>query len=291
MLTTVAEAKTTIGRHPASRRPRSENSRPIATHAKIRNQVRRSLTVVMVALSPPHCRYSVPMTDAAMKPRTNLGKRSQNCPMVGRASLELRRSTLSAKYAVNAIATTPISAFCVVFTMVAICRASSPAIAPEAATAAVVSMLPPIQAPATASDSPRTPASQGSRKIDGSAKTITSDAAYASCSRWACTAPAAAIAALIPQIDTAEASSARSLSSMPSRPPSHHVKPNTMLMSSNAWMIAGPAAVASTFRLIDAPRSTRPVLMKNSVRNPADNASRSANRDSTTLPSSPSAMA
>jgi hypothetical protein len=34
--------------------------------------------------------------------------------------------------------------------MVAICRACSPAIDPAALTAAVVSMLPPIQAPATA---------------------------------------------------------------------------------------------------------------------------------------------
>ena len=33
-------------------------------------------------------------------------------------------------------------------------------------------------------------------------------------------------------------------------------------------MMAGPAAVTSTFRLIDAPSSTRPVLMKNSVRKP-----------------------
>ena len=61
--------------------------------------------------------------------------------------------------------------------MVAICRAFSPAIAPEAATAAVVSMLPPIQAPATASDRFKTSASHGNRKIDGSAKAITNDAA------------------------------------------------------------------------------------------------------------------
>ena len=49
-------------------------------------------------------------------------------------------------------------------------------------------------------------------------------------------------------------------------------------------MIAGPAAVTSTFRLIDAPSSTRPVLMKNSVRKPLDNASRTASLVSTTLP-------
>ena len=61
--------------------------------------------------------------------------------------------------------------------MVAICRAFSPAMAPDAATAAVVSMLPPIQAPATASDRLKTSESHGSKKIDDSAKVITNDAA------------------------------------------------------------------------------------------------------------------
>lgn len=50
MLTTVAEANTAIGRQPgfaipntvvASRSPFSENSKPIDTNAKIKNQVRR----------------------------------------------------------------------------------------------------------------------------------------------------------------------------------------------------------------------------------------------------------
>ena len=98
MFTTVAEANNTIGRHPASRRPRTENSRPMETNAKIRNQVRRSFTVAMTGFpSVAHCRYSVPMIDAAMKPSTNFGNRSQNCPIVGRAYSALRRSTFSAK--------------------------------------------------------------------------------------------------------------------------------------------------------------------------------------------------
>src|SRR5690606_19563461 len=101
----------------------------------------------------------------------------------------------------------------------------------------------------------------------------------------------AAIAALTPQIDTAEASSARSLASSPTRPPSHQVNPKTMLISSSACTIAGPAAVTSTLRLTDAPSSINPVLMKNSVRNPPASASRTASRVSTTLPSSPSAIA
>ena len=90
------------------------------------------------------------------------------------------------------------------------------------------------------------------------------------------TAPAAAIAALTPQIDTADASSARSLSSSPSLPPIHQVKKNTPLISNRACAIAGPAALTSSDRLMETPSSTRPVLMKNSVRNAS--ASRSRNR-------------
>ena len=41
MFTTVAEANSAIGRQPASRRPLSENSRPMDTNAKIRNQYAR----------------------------------------------------------------------------------------------------------------------------------------------------------------------------------------------------------------------------------------------------------
>ena len=48
--------------------------------------------------------------------------------------------------------------------MVAICRASSPAMAPDAATAAVVSMLPPIHAPATASERPKTAREPGQQE-------------------------------------------------------------------------------------------------------------------------------
>jgi hypothetical protein len=53
-------------------------------------------------------------------------------------------------------------------------------------------------------------------KIEGGATTMTRLAAYASCSRLAWTAPAAEIAA---QVDTADASSAPSLTSAPNTPP------------------------------------------------------------------------
>ena len=158
MLTTVAEANTAIGRQPGlaqalqrelqADRDEREDQEPGA-------QVVDGGDVGRACRPPAHCRYSVPMTDAATKPSTNFGKRSQNWPSVGRASSAACVRPCSAKYAVSAIATTPINAFWVVLTMVAICSASSPAIAPAAVTAAVVSMLPPIHAPATASDSPK----------------------------------------------------------------------------------------------------------------------------------------
>ena len=97
----------------------------------------------------------VPMTEAAMKPSTNLGNRPQNSPRLGRAcarvglALHPQREVRGQRDRDEAD-----QAFWVVLTIVAICSASSPAIAPAAATAAVVSMLPPIQAPATASDEP-----------------------------------------------------------------------------------------------------------------------------------------
>jgi hypothetical protein len=69
------------------------------------------------------------------------------------------------------------------------------------------------------------------------------------------------------------------------------VNPKTMLISARAWTIAGPAARTITAMLIEAPSRTSPVLMKNSVRNPAASRSRSPSWVSTTLPSSPSAIA
>lgn len=139
-----------------------------------------------------------------------MGKRTHSSLHRG-AAAPGTRSTRNANHAVRAIATTPIRAFWVVLTIAATCRASSPARAPAAVTAAVVSMFPPIHAPATAGERPSASASAGRTKIDGRANRMTRLAAYASCSFLACTAPAALIAALTPQIDTALASSARSL--------------------------------------------------------------------------------
>lgn len=63
------------------------------------------------------------------------------------------------------------------------------------------------------------------------------------------------------------------------------------MINTTDWTIAGPALDTITDRLIDAPNSTSPVLMKNSVRNPPDSRSRTPVADRTALPSSPRRIA
>ena len=67
----------------------------------------------------------------------------------------------------------PIKAFCVCFTIAATFSASSPTIVLAAVTAAVVSMLPPIHAPATTCERPSCCASHGWMKMDGRANRMT----------------------------------------------------------------------------------------------------------------------
>ena len=64
-------------------------------------------------------------------------------------------------------AATPSSTFCEDLTMTAVFAAVSPTRVPEAATAPVVSIVPPSHAPATSSLSPMRPESHGSRYIIG----------------------------------------------------------------------------------------------------------------------------
>src|SRR5690606_25661680 len=119
------------------------------------------------------------------------------------------------------------STFCDDFTIVATRCASWSYIVPAPRTAAVVSMLPPNHAPATSGARPSALAIIGITTIIGSAVTITSAVIYVISSFLACTDPAAAIAADTPQIDTAEAITARSVSGNFTRPPNHQVKENT----------------------------------------------------------------
>ena len=72
-------------------------------------------------------------------------------------------------------AAAPSSTFCDDLTMMAVWAAVWPSRVPEAATAPVVSMVPPIQAPATSWFSPSSCESQGMRYIMGMATTSTSE--------------------------------------------------------------------------------------------------------------------
>src|SRR5699024_1425504 len=119
---------------------------------------------------------TVATTEASRKPSTNFGNRDQITASVLRSpkrrpcSAGAEDATRREQYRLSSTATTPSSAFWVTLTIEAICSGCSPATAPAAVTAAVVSMLPPIQAPVTAGDRPIRFASHGSRKIEGTAK-------------------------------------------------------------------------------------------------------------------------
>ena len=99
------------------------------------------------------------------------------------------------------------------------------------------------------------------------------------------------MAALTPQIETAADRSARSFRSRPRNPARNQVAKNTVVMRIVDCRSAGPAARASTFRLIDAPRRTSPVLMKNSVRIANPSRERVPRPPSTAPPSRPIAIA
>ena len=177
------------------------------------------------------------------------------------------------------------------FTIDAMSSASLPAMDPAAVTAAVVSMLPPIHAPVTTCESPSCVASQGCMKIDGSAKRMTRPVVYARSSFFAWTAPAAAMAALTPQIASAAASRARSFASSPRAPARNQVNRNTDVTTMSACATDEPRYFMMSDRLTDAPRRTRPVLMKNSVRNAAFTRSRTPRATRTAPPSRPTTIA
>jgi len=65
----------------------------------------------------------------------------------------------------------------------------------------------------------------------------------------------------------------------------------TEVISSVACAMAGAAAFTMMAKLMDAPSSTRPVLIRNSVRNPGESLSRRFSALSSALPSRPKMMA
>jgi len=107
--------------------------------------------------------------EAARKPSTNFGKRSQITPAVGRSTRCAPACGRIAHQIDSRNAASPISTFCENFTTVPIFIAVSPSSAEAATTLPVVSSVPPIQAPATGSDSCAQRASHGCRTIIGTA--------------------------------------------------------------------------------------------------------------------------
>ena len=159
-------------------------------------------------------------------------------------------------------------------------------------------MLPPIQAPATACEEAQPVRERrAGRSTAGRTRPRGSP-----CTRGSrCVLPAARVAACTALrggdrgADAADRHRRRQQRAQPvvepSRPPSHQVNPNTTLIRTSACRMAGPAAVRITAKLIDAPSSTSPVLMKNSVRKPPASRSRRPSRVSARLPSRPSRIA
>src|SRR5688572_23557313 len=100
-------------------------------------------------------------------------------------------------------AANPSSTFCENLTIVLMLSATSPTSDPEATTAPVVSIVPPSQAPVTSSLSPRYRAMIGIRIIIGMAVINTIEITYDNFFGSPLIAPAVAIAADTPQMDTA----------------------------------------------------------------------------------------
>src|SRR5690606_23975512 len=85
-LNTVAEPNTTTGRQPSASSFVTRNSSPMLTNARIRKYARSVFAAETPELAPPAETYSVAMTDAATKPITNFGKRSQSSRPTPRAA-------------------------------------------------------------------------------------------------------------------------------------------------------------------------------------------------------------
>ena len=131
-------------------------------------------------------------------------------------------------------AASPSSTFCDDLTMMAVRAASSPSMVPDAATAPVVSIVPPSHAPATSPPSPMSSASHGIRYIIGTAQTSTSEMMYESLRLSPRITPLVAIAAETPQIDTALDSIVDISLSTPSRREIQNAKYHTATTTTSA---------------------------------------------------------
>ena len=158
-------------------------------------------------------------------------------------------------------AATPSSTFCEDLTITLYVSATSPKNLPEATTAPVVSIVPPIHAPATSCDRPSERASQGIRYIIGTATTSTSEMTNDSFRESPLIAPQVAMAAETPQIDTALASMTPiSLSSFILEA-SQNVKYQTEKTTTTLWAIPKKPAFMISPNSTEVPSSTSPILM------------------------------
>ena len=144
--------------------------------------------------------------------------------------------------------------------MVLIFNASSPTKLPDAITAPVVSMVPPSQAPVTASESPSKLAMKGMNIIIGIAVMRTTEMTYDNFFASPLMAPADAMAAETPQMETALEIIMDNSSSIPIFLQSQKAKYHTATTTSNAWMKPRDPAFKMSPKMILLPNKTNPIL-------------------------------
>jgi len=175
-------------------------SRPIHRNAMVNHQPLNPAVIPVTALALASLMKKENTIEAIINPTTNFGN-------LNHISMRLGFSPAACPLNVNQIArkkaAKPMSTFCAIFTTTATAMAASPAIAPAATTAPVVSIVPPIQAPATAGSIPTALAIRGWNNNIGIAQRRTSEIVWLIFFWSPFTAPPAAIAAETPQIDTA----------------------------------------------------------------------------------------
>ena len=197
--------------------------------------------------------------EAIIKPRTNLGKRSHMIeadtffPFLFDLSRYVQKTEI-------AKAASPKRTFCENLTIVAYLRPVSPAMVPAATTAPVVSMVPPSQAPVTTSDNPIQRAITGIKIIIGIAIIRTSEIMNDNFFLSPLIAPAVAIAADTPQIETALESIVAYSSSTLSLRETQNVKYHTVTTTITACKRPNVPAVIISLNRIVAPSRTSPIL-------------------------------
>lgn len=126
-------------------------SKPMQTNAIEKNIPWKFLAMALYftiapSISTPPLNQMLNTAEATTIPKTNFGKRCHITEPFVSMTLPVSRTDQNKDIAKAA---NPNKTFCDAFTMTAVSPATSPSKAPDAATAAVVSMVPPNHAPAT----------------------------------------------------------------------------------------------------------------------------------------------